>query len=69
MSYDKIESKIHALVLLNSLNSLRKEVKCSASIAFDLFSPTHSINSIKHENSCKIFYVCIISIFLVFIAK
>ena len=34
-----------------------KEIKCSASLAFNLFSPTHLINSIKHEHSYKIFYL------------
>ena len=32
-------------------------MKCSASLAFDLFSPTRLINSIKHEHSCKILYI------------
>ena len=29
-----------------------KEIKCSASLAFYLFSPARLINSIKHEHSC-----------------
>ena len=33
-----------------------KEIKCSTSLTFYLFSPTRLINSIKHEHSCKIFY-------------
>ena len=45
-------------------------MKCSASLAFNLFSPTCLINSIKQEHSCKILYFssvlskfsCIISI-------
>ena len=40
MSYEKIESNIHAHVLLNLLNSLQKEIKCAASLAFYLFSST-----------------------------
>ena len=32
-------------------------MKCSASLAFHLFSPTRLINSIKHEHSCKILYI------------
>ena len=44
------ESNIRALVLLNLLNL--------PSLAFYLFSPTHVINSIKHEHSCKILYIC-----------
>ena len=32
-------------------------MKCSASLAFYLFSPTRLINSIKHEHSCKILYL------------
>ena len=45
-----IQSNIHALVLLNLLNSLRKEIKCLASLTFYLFSPTCLVNSIKHEH-------------------
>ena len=48
---------IRSPVLLNLLNSLRKSIKCSASLAFDLFSPTSLINSMKFEYSCKILYV------------
>ena len=33
-----------------------KEIKCLASLAFYLFSPTCLISSIKHEHSCKILY-------------
>ena len=33
-----------------------KKIKCSASLAFYLFSSTRLINSIKHEHSCKILY-------------
>ena len=39
------------------LTRCEKEIKCSASLAFYLFSPTRLINSIKHEHSCKILYV------------
>ena len=46
-----------AHVLLNLLHMLRKRDKCSASFTFDLFSPTHLINLIKHEHSCKILYI------------
>ena len=34
-------------------------IKCLASIAFYHFFPTHLINSIKHEHSCKILYIYI----------
>ena len=51
-------SYIRALVLLNLLNSLRKRDKMLGKLAFYLFSPTRLINSIKHEHSCKIFYLC-----------
>ena len=42
---------------LNVLNSLRKEIKCSANLAFYLFSYSRLKISIKHEHSCisKIF--------------
>ena len=52
--WNQIESNVFAPVLLNVLNSLQKEIKCSTSLAFDLFSPTELINSIKHEHLCKI---------------
>ena len=42
-------------MLLNLLN-IEKPIKCSASLAFYLFSPPPLINSMKHEHSCKIFY-------------
>ena len=38
------------------LTRCEKEIKCSASLAFYLFSSTRWINSIKHEHSCKILY-------------
>ena len=40
------------------LTRCEKEIKCSASLAFYLFSPTRLINLIKHEHSCKILYLC-----------
>ena len=46
-----------AFVLMNLLNSLRFEIKCSANLAFYLFSPTSLINTIKHEHPCKILYL------------
>ena len=51
-------SNIRAHVSLNLLNYIfcEKEMKCSVSLAFHLFSPTCLINSIKHEHSRKIFY-------------
>ena len=55
-SYD-IESNIHAPVLLNLSNLLRKRVKCEACREFYLFFATSLINSIEHEHSCKILYV------------
>ena len=36
------------------LTCCKKEIKCSTSLAFYLFSSTRLINSIKHEHSCKI---------------
>ena len=42
-----------AHVLLNLLNELgEKEIKCSASLTFYLFSPTRLINSIIQEHKC-----------------
>ena len=38
MPYDKIESNISALVLLNLLNCLQKEIKCSAAGHFISFT-------------------------------
>ena len=32
-------------------------MKCSASLAFYSISPTHLINLIKHEHSCKILFL------------
>ena len=54
MSYDKKEYYIRLPVLLNLLNSLLKAIKCSTSHAFYRFTSTLTINSIKHEHSCKI---------------
>ena len=34
-----------------------KEIKCSASLAFYLFSSTRLKNSLKREHSCKILYI------------
>ena len=34
-----------------------KSDKCLASLTFYHFSPTCCINSMKHEHSCKIFYI------------
>ena len=44
MSCDNIRDP----VLLNLLNSLQNEIKCSASPALYLFSSTRLINSMKH---------------------
>ena len=44
-------------VLMNLFNSLRKAIKCLASLALSLFPQTHLINLIIHEHSCKIHYV------------
>ena len=52
-----IESNTRALVLLNLLNSLRKRDKMLGKPRILSFSPTRSINSIKHEHSCKILYL------------
>ena len=41
-----------ALVLLNLLNELGKEIKCEACRAFYLYFATSLINSIKHELEC-----------------
>ena len=40
--------------ILNLFNFLQKAIKCSASLTFYGFSSTRLINSIKHEQSCKI---------------
>ena len=52
-----MESNIHALVLLNLLNSLRKRDKMLGKPRILSFFPTRLINSIKHEHSCKILYL------------
>ena len=39
------------------LTRCEKKIKCSASLAFYLFSWTCFINSIKHKHSCKILYI------------
>ena len=36
----------------------KKPLTFSASLAFNRFSSTHLINSMKHEYSCKILYIC-----------
>ena len=56
MSFDKY---IHALVLLNLLNLLRKSDKCLAILAFYLFSSTCLINEQRHEISNNV--VCVTS--------
>ena len=53
----KKESNVRAPVLLNSLSHCEKEINCSTRLAFDLFSSTRLINSIKHEHSSKILYI------------
>ena len=53
MSYDKVESTIRALLLLNLL----KVITCSATLAFYRFSLTRLINLIKPEQSCKLLYL------------
>ena len=40
-------------VLLNSLNSMQKVIKCWACLAFYLFSSSCLFYSIKHEQPCK----------------
>ena len=49
-------SNIRALVLMNLLNTLRNILKCSANLAFYLFSPARLNKSLKHARSCKILY-------------
>ena len=39
------------------LTRWEKDINCLASLSFYHFSPTHLINSIKHEHLCKILYV------------
>ena len=39
-----------------------KDIKCSTSLAFYLFSLTRLTNSIKHEHSCKILYLLHVSV-------
>ena len=53
-----IESRIRAPVLLNLLNSLRKRGKMLDKPSIYLVSITRLINSIKHEHSCNILYLC-----------
>ena len=45
----KVESNIRTL----ALTRFEKEIKCSASLAFDLFTPTSLLNSFKHEHLCN----------------
>ena len=56
MSYDKKKLTFVHLYHWIYWTCCQKEIKCSASLAFYLFSPTHLVNSIKHEHSCKILY-------------
>ena len=51
------EFNIRAPVLLNLLNSLRKRDQMLGKPRLYLLSSTRLINSIKHEHSCKIFYM------------
>ena len=43
--------------IIEFIKLVAKEIKCSASLAFYLFTPTRLINSIKNEHSYKILYV------------
>ena len=49
-------SNFRSPLLLKISNSLKKVIKCSASLAFNRFSPTSLINSILHEHLCKILF-------------
>ena len=51
-----IDSNIRGPILLSLLNSLEKAMKCLASLTNYRLSPTHLINSVKHEHSSKILY-------------
>ena len=53
---NKILHSCSCIIEFIKLNA-KKEIKCSASLTFYLFSPTRLINSIKHEHSCKILYL------------
>ena len=44
----------------NPLNSLGKPIRCSGKPRILSFPPTHLINSIIHEHSCKILYIYIL---------
>ena len=57
MSYDKIESTIHALLLLNLLNTLRKSDNMLGKPRILSLFP-NSFNKLnKHEQSCKLLYL------------
>ena len=57
MSYDKKNLTFVLQYYWIYQTRCEKEIKCSASLAFYLFSSTRLINSIKHEHSCKILYI------------
>ena len=52
-----MSTRVRSSIYLSIETRCEKEIKCSASLAFYLFSPTRLINSIKHEHSCKILYL------------
>ena len=52
-----MKSNIRALVQLNLLNSLQKEIKCSTRLTLYLLFPTRLIKSIEHDHLCKILYL------------
>ena len=61
----------HFITFRNELKSIiklvaKKGIKCSASLVFHLFSPTRLMNSIKHEHSCKGFYIILMLLILLF---
>ena len=56
--YDKKNLTFVLLFYWIYWNRCEKKIECSASLAFYLFSLTLLINSIKHEHSCKILYIC-----------
>ena len=57
MSCDKNNLNIHAPVLLNLLNKLRKRDKLLGKPSILALFSTHLINSINHDHSYKILYV------------
>ena len=54
--------------IIEFIKLIQKELKCSASLAFYLFSASRLMNSIQKEHSCKILYLMVVY-FLVYPIK